>query len=187
MLLRVVGSFRAAMVGEPSRQSNLNPTSEIERRARPLRALFSALSRKTRSRRNDSSVRVGVARKTLAARRGQPHPRRVCSPNFGVWVEKPEFPLKTTCIGGGYFLLSPSLWKERSNFMRRPRAVKTRKAVAKRFKITATGKIMRNRPGKRHLLSSKNAKRRRRLGTSTLVADGDRDRVILNLPFSNRK
>ncbi len=71
--------------------------------------------------------------------------------------------------------------------MRRPRAVKTRKAVAKRFKITATGKIMRNRPGKRHLLSSKNAKRRRRLGTSTLVADGDRDRVILNLPFSNRK
>jgi large subunit ribosomal protein L35 len=71
--------------------------------------------------------------------------------------------------------------------MRRPKGIKTRKAVAKRFKITATGKIKRNRPGKRHLLSSKNAKRRRRLGSSTLVEEGDRDRVILNLPFSNRK
>ncbi|MFT4691534.1 MAG: 50S ribosomal protein L35 [Verrucomicrobiia bacterium] len=71
--------------------------------------------------------------------------------------------------------------------MRRPRPIKTRKAVAKRFKITATGKIKRNRPGKRHLLTSKNAKRRRRLGTSTLVEPSDRARVILNLPFSNRK
>jgi large subunit ribosomal protein L35 len=71
--------------------------------------------------------------------------------------------------------------------MRRPRPVKTRKAVAKRFKITATGKIKRNRPGKRHLLTSKDSKRRNRLGTATLVSDGDRARVILNLPFSNRK
>jgi large subunit ribosomal protein L35 len=71
--------------------------------------------------------------------------------------------------------------------MRRPRAVKTRKAIAKRFKITATGKVRRNRPGKRHLLTSKNAKRRRRLGSETEVADGDVARVKLNLPFSNRK
>tara|TARA_Y100001934_G_scaffold281858_1_gene393111 strand:+ start:3097 stop:3312 length:216 start_codon:yes stop_codon:yes gene_type:complete len=71
--------------------------------------------------------------------------------------------------------------------MRRPRAVKTRKAVAKRFKITASGKVKRNRPGKRHLLTSKNSKRRRRLGTSALVEDGDMDRVKLNMPFSNRK
>lgn len=71
--------------------------------------------------------------------------------------------------------------------MRRPKGIKTRKAVAKRFKVTASGKVKRNRPGKRHLLTSKNSKRRRRLGTSTLVAEGDMDRVILNLPFSNRK
>ena len=71
--------------------------------------------------------------------------------------------------------------------MRRPKGIKTRKAVAKRFKITATGKVKRNRQGKRHLLTSKSPKRRRRLGTSTLVADGDMDRVILNMPFSNRK
>ncbi len=71
--------------------------------------------------------------------------------------------------------------------MRRPKGIKTRKAIAKRFKITATGKVKRNRPGKRHLLTSKNSKRRRRLGTATLVADGDMDRIKLNLPFSNRK
>ena len=71
--------------------------------------------------------------------------------------------------------------------MRRARAVKTRKAVAKRFKITATGKVMRNHSGKRHLLTSKSPKRRRRLGKEVQLADGDIDRVKLNLPFSNRK
>ena len=36
--------------------------------------------------------------------------------------------------------------------MRRPKGIKTRKAVAKRFKITGTGKVMRSRAGRRHLL-----------------------------------
>jgi large subunit ribosomal protein L35 len=71
--------------------------------------------------------------------------------------------------------------------MRRPKTTKTRKAVAKRFKVTATGKIKRTRSGKRHLLQHKSPKQRKRLGTSTLLDDGDRDRIILNLPFSNRK
>ena len=62
---------------------------------------------------------------------------------------------------------------------------KTRKAVAKRFKITSSGKIVRNRPGKRHLLASKNAKRRRKLGTATLVDKTDLARVLENLPFSH--
>lgn len=85
------------------------------------------------------------------------------------------------------FLLSASLFQERPVFMRRPKGIKTRKAIAKRFKITATGKVKRNRPGKRHLLTSKSPKRRRRLGTATLVADGDMARIKLNMPFSNRK
>src|SRR5262249_749295 len=38
---------------------------------------------------------------------------------------------------------------------------KTRKSVAKRFKITATGKVLRSHSSRRHLLSSKNAKRKR--------------------------
>ena len=42
--------------------------------------------------------------------------------------------------------------------MRRPKGIKTRKAAAKRVKITGTGKILRNRPGRRHLATSKTAK-----------------------------
>lgn len=69
--------------------------------------------------------------------------------------------------------------------MRRPKAIKTRKAVAKRFKVTATGKVLRPRAGKRHLLASKNAKRRRSLGTEKLVDSTDTYRVTQNLPFSH--
>ena len=50
---------------------------------------------------------------------------------------------------------------------------KTRKAVSKRFKVTASGKVKRNRQGKRHLLSSKSPKRRRRLGSATYVEKDD--------------
>ena len=62
---------------------------------------------------------------------------------------------------------------------------KTRKAVSKRFKFTATGKVKRNRQGKRHLLSSKNSKRRRRLGKPTLVEKADMRRITESLPFSH--
>ena len=68
--------------------------------------------------------------------------------------------------------------------MRRPKGIKTRKAVAKRFKITATGKVLRSRAGKRHLLSSKSPKRRRSLGTAKLVDDSDAYRIKQNLPFT---
>jgi len=69
--------------------------------------------------------------------------------------------------------------------MRRPKGIKTRKAVAKRFKITASGKAMRSRAGKRHLLSTKSPKRRRSLGTSKLVDKTDMYRITQNLPFSH--
>ena len=54
--------------------------------------------------------------------------------------------------------------------MRRPKGIKTKKSVAKRFKITGTGKVLRSRAGKRHLLQTKSAKRRRGLGGSGFVA-----------------
>lgn len=60
---------------------------------------------------------------------------------------------------------------------------KTKKSVAKRFKLTGTGKIMRNRPGKRHLLECKSPKRRRRLGTEAEVQAGDAKRIMKALPF----
>ncbi|MDA7916488.1 50S ribosomal protein L35 [Verrucomicrobia bacterium] len=68
--------------------------------------------------------------------------------------------------------------------MRRARSQKTRKAAAKRFKITASGKILRSRQGRRHLAACKNAKRKRRLGTRALVSDADTYRVLSALPFS---
>ena len=64
---------------------------------------------------------------------------------------------------------------------------KTRKAVAKRFKITATGKVLRSQAGKRHLLASKSSKRKRQLAKSSLVDGTDAARVKMNLPSSNRK
>jgi large subunit ribosomal protein L35 len=69
--------------------------------------------------------------------------------------------------------------------MRRPKGVKTKKSVAKRFKITATGKVMRAHAGRRHLLGTKNAKRRRHLRKSAVVDPTDAYRVTQNLPFSH--
>ena len=43
---------------------------------------------------------------------------------------------------------------------------KTRKAVAKRFKRTANGKILHKKPGRRHLAASKTRKQKRRLRQS---------------------
>lgn len=61
---------------------------------------------------------------------------------------------------------------------------KTRKAVAKRFKVTGTGKVLRRKQGKRHLLQNKNRKRKRNLGKATLVSAADIRNVKANLPFS---
>jgi large subunit ribosomal protein L35 len=70
--------------------------------------------------------------------------------------------------------------------MRRPKGIKTRKSVAKRFKITATGKVLRHRAGRRHLAQTKNAKRLRRLGKAAVVDSTDAYRITQNLPFSHR-
>ena len=69
--------------------------------------------------------------------------------------------------------------------MRRPKGIKTKKSVAKRFKITGTGKVMRMRAGRRHLLQGKSSKRRRSLGKSTVVDPTDAYRITQSLPFSH--
>ncbi len=79
-----------------------------------------------------------------------------------------------------------------SPYLRRPMPKsiarsKTRKAVAKRFKVTATGKVLRSQSCKRHLLQCKSSKRKRQLGKTVLTDKTDMARVIENLPFSNRK
>ena len=47
--------------------------------------------------------------------------------------------------------------------------VKTRKAAAKRFKITKSGKIIRGHSGKSHLLEWKKSSKKRRLGKEAEV------------------
>jgi len=69
--------------------------------------------------------------------------------------------------------------------MRRPKGIKTRKSVAKRFRITATGKVLTQHSGRRHLLSTKNAKRRRRLRGALVLSKRDEYKVKANLPFSH--
>ena len=61
---------------------------------------------------------------------------------------------------------------------------KTRKSIAKRFKKTGTGKLLRRTPGHRHLLRNKSVKQRRSAGSSKLVAPGQRAALIRGLPFA---
>ncbi len=55
--------------------------------------------------------------------------------------------------------------------------MKTHRGAAKRFKVTGSGKVKRNNAYKRHLLESKNAKRKRGLRKAGLVSPGDMGRV----------
>lgn len=68
--------------------------------------------------------------------------------------------------------------------MRRPKGIKTKKSAAKRFKITARGKVLRPRAGRRHLNQTKSAKRRRALGKTAVVHETDAYRILQNMPFT---
>ncbi len=55
--------------------------------------------------------------------------------------------------------------------------MKTKGSAKKRFKLTATGKIKREKAYKSHILTKKTRKTKRNLRTSTLVAEADMKRV----------
>jgi large subunit ribosomal protein L35 len=61
--------------------------------------------------------------------------------------------------------------------------LKSHRGAAKRLKITSTGKIMRMRSGKRHLLGTKKPKRMRRLGKSIEVNAADLANMRLMFPY----
>ena len=61
--------------------------------------------------------------------------------------------------------------------------MKTKKAAAKRFKLTATGKIKHGVAGKRHRLISHNAKYIRQNRGTSLVSKADEARVKKYLPY----
>jgi large subunit ribosomal protein L35 len=62
--------------------------------------------------------------------------------------------------------------------------LKTKRAAAKRFRVTATGKFMRAHSGKRHLLATKPSKRTRRLRKSEAVSAADAPAVRRMLPYT---
>ena len=61
--------------------------------------------------------------------------------------------------------------------------LKTRKCAAKRLKMTGTGKYRHNKAVARHLMSTKNAKRRRRLSQDGSVSSAERRRIKAALPY----
>ena len=55
--------------------------------------------------------------------------------------------------------------------------LKTNKAASKRLKLTKTGRIKRGSPGRRHMMKTKDAKRRRRMRKAKLVAKPEERRM----------
>jgi large subunit ribosomal protein L35 len=55
--------------------------------------------------------------------------------------------------------------------------MKTHRGAAKRFKVTGTGKILRRKAFRAHLLEKKPSKRTRRLARASEVLGGDRKHV----------
>ncbi|MCM8784684.1 MAG: 50S ribosomal protein L35 [Candidatus Ratteibacteria bacterium] len=63
--------------------------------------------------------------------------------------------------------------------------LKTKKSVAKRFKITKTGKVIHYGAGGSHLLSKKSSKRKRRIKKAQVLKNkGDIKTVKRLLPYS---
>jgi len=50
--------------------------------------------------------------------------------------------------------------------------IKTRKSIAKKFKVTGTGKVLRRSPGKRHFLRNKSVKQKRHMGQDKVCPPG---------------
>lgn len=55
--------------------------------------------------------------------------------------------------------------------------MKTNSSAKKRFSLTGTGKIKRNKAFKNHILTKKTKKRKRNLGYSAIVDDADTSNI----------
>lgn len=61
--------------------------------------------------------------------------------------------------------------------------MKTRKAYAKRFSYTATGKLKFKKQGLRHILTKKSTKRKRRLRHTAILSPAETKRAKTLLPY----
>jgi large subunit ribosomal protein L35 len=61
--------------------------------------------------------------------------------------------------------------------------LKSHRGAAKRFKKTATGKFLRSKAFKRHILTSKPTRRKRHMRGSAVVSPADAARIKRMLPY----
>ncbi len=62
--------------------------------------------------------------------------------------------------------------------------MKTRKAAAKRYSLTATGKVKYKKMGLRHILTKKSTKRKRNLRHSGILSKAETARAKVLMPYS---
>jgi large subunit ribosomal protein L35 len=61
--------------------------------------------------------------------------------------------------------------------------MKTKKSAAKRYKLTGSGKVRYKKQNSRHILTKKNAKRKRRLRQPAILSSVETDRAKKLLPY----
>jgi len=64
--------------------------------------------------------------------------------------------------------------------------MKTKKAAAKRYHVTGTGKVRYKKQGLRHILTKKNAKRKRRLRLPAILSHVEEKRIRQLLPYAGK-
>ncbi len=61
--------------------------------------------------------------------------------------------------------------------------MKTRRAAAKRYSYTGSGKIKYKKQGLRHILTKKSTKRKRKLRKSGILSEAETRRVRVLMPY----
>jgi large subunit ribosomal protein L35 len=61
--------------------------------------------------------------------------------------------------------------------------MKSSRGAVKRFRVTSTGKVKRNRGFKGHLLSGKGKKRKRRLRRAAMVSQVETKNIRILIPY----
>ena len=64
--------------------------------------------------------------------------------------------------------------------------MKTHRSAAKRYKITASGKVLRQKAGKGHLLAHKSSARKNRLTGTVEVFEGNLAMIAKVLPYEKK-
>ena len=64
--------------------------------------------------------------------------------------------------------------------------LKTHKGAAKRFRMTATGKVKRGHSFARHILTKKDSKRKRQLDIDVILSKADEKEVKKMLPYGRK-